>query len=183
MEDKKTEFKFFSVMEWEKEEEYLRNQHKNGWEFEKVKGYGSYHFIKAEPRDMIYKLDYNQDSTDKNSGYIQMFNDCGWEYLQNYMGYSYFRKPASGYNEKQDEIFCDDESRLEMVKKIFIARMVPLLILFFVAILPQILLQSRFDNPVNKGLLIVFEVLLVIYLVVFGIFTAQFYQFYKKMKS
>lgn len=183
MKDKKTEFKFFSIMNWEKEEDYLREQHKKGWEFEKVKGYGSYHFAKTEPADVIYRLDYNPDSFDKNSGYIEMFNDCGWEYLQIYMGYSYFRKKASDYSEKEDEIFCDDESKLEMVKKIFVARMVPLLILFFVGVIPQILLQSRFDDQISKAMVVVFEALFIIYLAVFILFSVQFYQFYKRMKS
>lgn len=48
MENFKTEIKFFSIPEWKKEEKYLREQHKKGW-----------------------------------------------EYLQNYVGYSYFRKAAS----------------------------------------------------------------------------------------
>lgn len=31
MKHTKTEIKFFSVPEWKKEEDYLREQHKNGW--------------------------------------------------------------------------------------------------------------------------------------------------------
>lgn len=44
-----------------------------------------------------------------------MFRDCGWEYVQDYMGYSYFRKPAPA-SERDAEIFCDDASRLEMME-------------------------------------------------------------------
>lgn len=40
MEDKnvKTEFRYFTVPEWEREQRYLQEQHKNGWKFIKVTG-------------------------------------------------------------------------------------------------------------------------------------------------
>lgn len=44
MGDTKIQLKFFSVPEWQKEETYLREQHKNGWEFVRVGGLGVYHF-------------------------------------------------------------------------------------------------------------------------------------------
>lgn len=55
-----------------------------------------------------------------------MFRDCGWEYLQNFVGYSYFRKAASDMDGTEEEIFCDDASRLDMIKRVFSQRMVPL---------------------------------------------------------
>ena len=48
---------------------------------------------------------------------MQLFADCGWEYIQDYVGYSYFRKPAATAG--SDEIFCDDESRREMLREVF----------------------------------------------------------------
>lgn len=95
MKNTKTELKFFSVPEWKKEEQYLHEQHQNGWAFTKVTGVGLYHFQKCEPQDVVYQLDYNPDSAAQKDEYLQMFRDCGWEYLQNYVGYSYFRKPAA----------------------------------------------------------------------------------------
>ncbi len=118
MKNTKTEFRFFSIPEWKKEEAYLRERHKDGWAFVKVDGLGLYHFQKCEPRDIVYQLDYNTDSTNQKDGYVQLFEDCGWEYLQNYMGYSYFRKAASEMD-GTEEIFCDDASRLDMMKRVF----------------------------------------------------------------
>ncbi len=34
-----------------------------------------------------------------------MFEDCGWEYLKEFAGYTYFRKPAEKM-EKEENIFC-----------------------------------------------------------------------------
>ena len=63
MRETKTQLRFFSVPEWQKEEKYLREQHKNGWEFVRVSGLGVYRFKKCAPQDVIYQLDFNADST------------------------------------------------------------------------------------------------------------------------
>lgn len=78
MKNTKTEIRFFSVMQWKKEEEYLKQQHKNGWEFVRLNGLCLYHFQKCEPKDVVYQLDYNPDSISKWKEYLQIFSDCGW---------------------------------------------------------------------------------------------------------
>lgn len=181
MENIKTEIKYFSVPEWKKEENYLREQHKNGWEFVKVNGFCLYHFKKCEPKDVVYQLDYNPDSVSQKDEYIQMFNDCGWEYLQNYVGYSYFRKAASEMDGTEEEIFCDDTSRLDMMKRVFEGRVIPLLVCFFLIIIPQIIAQSRFDTVFNRGFLVFFCVMFVLYLIMFGSFAIPFWKYYKSI--
>lgn len=181
MNDIKTEIKVFSIPEWKKEENYLREQHKNGWEFVSVNGFCCYHFKRCEPKDVVYQLDYNPDSCDKNKEYIQMFNDCGWEYLQNYFGYSYFRKAVSEMNGTEEEIFCDDASRLEMMKRVFAGRMTTLLVVFFLIIIPQMIMQSQINTPANHGLMILFCVLFVIYLGMFISFAIPFWKYYKSV--
>ena len=44
---------------------------------------------------MIYQLDYNQEGMKNQMEYVKMFEDCGWEYLLEFAGYSYFRKPEA----------------------------------------------------------------------------------------
>ena len=68
METKK-QFKWFTIFEYEKEEQYLREMHKSGWKFIKVTGFGVYHFEKCIAEDVVYQLDlqifyqsYQQDS-------------------------------------------------------------------------------------------------------------------------
>lgn len=48
------EHKYFTIVEHEKEQEYLREKQKAGWKFVKVTGLGTYHFEKCEPEDVIY---------------------------------------------------------------------------------------------------------------------------------
>lgn len=178
MKNTKTEIRFFTIPEWKKEEEYLRKQHKSGWKFVKVNGICRYHFQKCEPEDVIYQLDYNDDSTFQRDEYIQMFRDCGWEYLQNYTGYSYFRKKASEMGITEEGIFCDDASRLDMMKRVFRGRMVPLLLIFFLIIIPQIIMQSQVNTPVNHSLMVIFCVMFGIYLGLFIMFAIPFWKYY-----
>ena len=93
METKKVS-KFYSIFEHEKEEKFLRDMHKSGWKFLKVTGFGVYHFVKCQPEDVVYQLDYNQEASSNKGEYIKMFSDCGWDYLLDYAGYSYFRKSS-----------------------------------------------------------------------------------------
>ena len=95
MKETKTCFRFFSIMDYEKEADFLRKMHKKGWKFVKVSLGGFYGFEACEPEDVVYQLDYNPDGVKHQNEYLQMFKDCGWEYMQDFAGYSYFRKPVS----------------------------------------------------------------------------------------
>ena len=182
MKNTKTEFKYFTIAQWQKEEKYLREQHKSGWEFVSVNSIGLYHFRKCEPKDVIYQLDYNPESVTQKSEYIQMFRDCGWEYLQNFVGYSYFRKAASEMNGTEEEIFCDDASRMDMIKRVFRQRMIPLLCPFFAIIIPQMLMQNHLDTPINHALFLIFCILFGLYLALFISFAIQFWKCYKSLR-
>lgn len=176
MKDTKKEFKFFSVPEWEKEQDYLRQKHKEGWKFVKVNGLCMFHFVKCEPEDVIYQLDYNKEGISHKDEYVKMFSDCGWEYLQDYVGYSYFRKPASQMN-GDERIFCDDASRLDMMKRVLIGRMIPLLIIFFCLIIPNMFTMILTGNNLMT---IVYGVMLGLYAVIFLKFGIQFWKQLKK---
>ena len=136
----KKQYKYFSIFNYEKEQEYLREMHKSGWKFVKVSGIGIYHFEECEPCDVIYQLDYNAEGLAHKDDYIGMFRDCGWEYVQDYAGYSYFRKPSAEMA-GNEEIFCDDSSRLEMMKRVFKGRLLPLVVIFSACLIPQFILS------------------------------------------
>ena len=163
-------FRYFNIFEYEKEEKFLREMHKDGWKFIKVKGFGVYHFEKCTPEDVVYQLDYNRDAQKSREEYLQMFADCGWEHLQDYAGYSYFRKPAAEMREDEG-IFCDEESKLMMMERVLKGRMLPLLIIFFCCLMPQCVINITLGNYPIAAL---HGALMGIYLAVF-IFCAKKY--------
>lgn len=176
---KKKETKYFNIMQHEEEQAYLREMHKHGWKFVRVTGIGTYHFEECEPEDVVYQLDYNQEGLSHKEEYVQMFKDCGWEYLQDYCGYSYFRKPAAEM--KEDEgIFCDDSSRLEMMQRVFKVRLIPLLVVFCLLLIPG------FIRTIGEGetlLACVFAALLLAYLGIFIAFSKKCAEYKKKINK
>ena len=170
----KKEFRWFSITEYEKEAEYLRHMHNEGWKFKNVTFPGIYTFEKCDPQDVIYQLDYNKDSVKNQGEYVQMFEDCGWEYLKEFAGYTYFRKPAAQM-EKEENIFCDDQSRLDMLNRIFRGRIIPLLLIFVTLLVNGVL------NMDNTAMTIVYGVLTGIYTLIFLQFAVKYISFRNRM--
>lgn len=160
----KTMVRFFTIADWEKEEAFLREMHRKGWKLRK--GGIIYNFERCEPEDVVYQLDYNQEGRKDKNVYVQMFEDCGWEYIQDFAGYSYFRKPTRTMKENEKAIFCDDASRLEMVRRVIRGRMIPLLIVFLLVLLPGMLWHVY---PINENwpVTFVFGCMVGLYAVVF----------------
>lgn len=181
MKNKQVKIRLFNICQWKQEQEFLRQQHNNGWKFTKLNSLGFYHFERCEPEDVVYQLDFNPEGMAHKVEYIQMFRDCGWEYLQDYAGYSYFRKAVSEMD-GDEEIFCDDSSRLDFMKRVFKGRVIPLIIIFLCIIIPQIFFQSHQGNIYGKiftGMFIAFGVL---YLALFLTFAIQFWKYLKSLK-
>ena len=160
----KKEWRYFSIFNHEKEEEYLRNQHKAGWKFVKVSGLGMYHFEKCQSEDVVYQLDYNQEGLKNKQDYVSLFADCGWEYIQDYVDYSYFRKPALEMS-GDEKIFCDENSRLAMMERVYKGRLIPVLVVFVACLLPQFIINLTSGR---YGLAFVMGGLLAVYAAFFG---------------
>ena len=181
MKKQKKEFKWFTIADYEKEQDYLREMHNHGWCFQKVGGLGIYHFEECEPADVIYQLDYNKQGIAQREEYVQLFEDCGWEYIQDFWGFSYFRK-AIGIMNTEEGIFCDDESRLEFMKRILKGRMTPVLIILFALVIPQLIINCLVGNQsLISFFLGMFIGILVGYLVIFIWYVKQYLRFKEKV--
>ena len=139
MKTHKTVFRYYTIMEYEKEQEWLSRQHRQGWKLTAAAAC-FYRFERCAPEDVVYQLDYNPEGREHQEEYVQLFRDCGWEHVLDNVGYSYFRKPAAQM-QGREEIFCDEASRMEMFRRILCHRMLPLLILLVGAFLPLITME------------------------------------------
>ncbi|MDO4554604.1 MAG: DUF2812 domain-containing protein [Lachnospiraceae bacterium] len=165
MKDRKTQFRYFTIMDYEKEGEYLRQMHKQGWKFTGISGMCFYKFEACEPEDVVYQLDYNEEGISHKEEYVKMFEDCGWEYLMEFVGYSYFRKPVSEMQGNEDGIFCDDNSRWEMLKRVFRGRLIPLILIFCGLVFFSI--RAIIDHGIHSVDTIGFLCIVILYLVIF----------------
>ena len=53
MKDRKIKFRYFTIMEWEKEQDFLRREGLKGWRFTKATLLGIYHFEKCDSQRTI----------------------------------------------------------------------------------------------------------------------------------
>lgn len=168
MADKK-ERKLFVLSEYEEEENYLREMARKGYLLEKVTLPGVYHFRKAEPMDMVYRLDFNPKKKEDWDSYLQMYRDYGWEYLQDLNEYSYFCKPAAE-SEEENEIFSDNASRIDMMDRIYRRKMLPILVILLCCLIPQYILHLNgalaTGTTIAVSVLWVLLILFYVYLIV-----------------
>ena len=152
----KREFRLFTIAEYEKEEAYLARKHREGWRLVTAAMPGWYTFEACEPEEVIYQLDYNSTQGEEKEQYLQMFADCGWEYVDEMNGWRYFRKPLA-QADGDEAIFSSDASRLELLGRVFRTRMLPVLLLFFGVDVPMVaraLAEGFPTRPVERGVLL-----------------------------
>lgn len=162
MNNRKTVIRFFTIADYEEEEFWLRNQHKNGWKLLKMIPPCFFIFEKCTPEDMVYRLDYKNNAETAN--YFQLFGDYGWEYIGQCVGWLYFRKTVSAMNPEQDnEIFSDNESRLDMIDHVVKTRLFPLAIIFLCCVFPNFIRCMEAGAPVAIAGTILFTALTLLY--------------------
>lgn len=185
---KKTKFRFFTIADFELEEAFLRKQHQQGYRFERYIFPGFYRFKACEPEDVVYQLELNNTSLKEQKDYLRLCRDCGWEYITDAVGWSYFRKPAASMD-GQEQIFSDAQSKIEHLKRIYKSRVLPLIIIFLTCLVPQLFLNMERwqSDPSSKrvGLFftIFFGVFFLLYVILFlhmGINLYRLEQKYKK---
>ena len=125
MSETKLKIRFFTIADYIEEEIWLRKMHNEGWKLVKMVPPCFYKFEKCEPEDVIYRLDF-KDNTE-NPDYM-----C--------VGWLYFRKSASAAeNENEGEIFSDNESRIEVIINVLKKRLLPIAVIFLLIVIPYTL--------------------------------------------
>lgn len=175
------EFKLFNIAQYDEEAAYLRSMHRAGWRLVRVSFPGNYYFEQCEPEDVVYQLDYNQAGPEHRDDYLRLFADCGWEYMFDFYGFSYFRKPAAQI-EGEESIFCDDASRLAMVERIFKGRLLPMLLVLPMLLWSTIHLGMDLASPFRTGLFAFMCALIGVYFGVFAWFGSMWLQMKKRME-
>lgn len=153
-------FRLYTIADFEEEEIWLREQAKKGLRFEKMIVPGFYFFEECQPEDVVYRLDFKNGAADAE--YTQMFSDFGWEYAGKCMGWIYFRKPAAEMDsEEEEEIFSDYESKITMLEKVIMRRMLPILVIFLCGVVPY--LFRVVEEAEGIGNLVFFGLLTLLY--------------------
>jgi len=138
--EKKIVYKIFTIADYDREAAYFKKMHSQGWKLKKV-SYSPfliavrYTFEACPPQEMAYQLDFCPIKKAERDSYYQLFDDCGWEHITDFNGFSYFRKAHSEIESNAEfEIYNDAAGKLAMVNRILRLRLVPVLLLLAIHI-------------------------------------------------
>ena len=76
----KVQFRIFTVVDLDKEEEYLHEMHLKGWRY-RTNRFGFFYFEQCQPADVIYHI-YDSRFLRKYKHELQNFRNSGWELLE-----------------------------------------------------------------------------------------------------
>jgi len=147
--------KWFWPWQDEQEEAWLRGMSQKGWHLSSVRLPCTYRFRAGEPRDYVYRLDYQIHKKDDQQDYLQLFHDAGWEHLGQMTAWHYFRKEAK--EGEALEIYTDVESKVAKYQRVLAY------LAFFVVILIAVSHSIWSDIPYSW-----WAICRVIYLLVMG---------------
>ena len=111
----RVEFRIFTILDLDKEEEYLHEMHLKGWRY-RTSCFGLFYFDQCQPDDVIYRI-YDSRFLKKHKHELQDFRNSGWELIER--GYcSILRKPASDIL-SEDQVYMSNNIRLEVMQSRF----------------------------------------------------------------
>ena len=108
----KLQFRMFTIVDLDKEEEYLHEMHLKGWRY-KTSRFGLFYFDQCQPDDVIYCI-YDSRFLKKYKHELQDFRDRGWE-LIGAGSCSIFRKSASDIL-SEDQVYMSNNLRWEVMR-------------------------------------------------------------------
>ena len=76
----RVQFRIFTIVDLDKEEEYLHEMHLKGWRY-RTNRFGFFYFEQCQPADVIYHI-YDSIFLRKYKHELQDFRNSGWELLE-----------------------------------------------------------------------------------------------------
>ena len=74
------QFRIITIVDLDKEEEYLHEMHLKGWRY-RTSRFGFFYFCQCQPDDVIYRI-YDSRFLKKYNHEMQDFRNRGWEWIE-----------------------------------------------------------------------------------------------------
>jgi hypothetical protein len=117
-------YRFFPLWQEEKQTRWLEEMARQGWHLEKVM-LRRYTFLRGEPAEVLYRLDFIRLWGTKRQEYFDLFRDAGWEHVARMGKRHYFRKPDRP-GEARD-IYTDPAGQLGKCRRLALLLLGPLI--------------------------------------------------------
>ena len=111
----KVQFRIFTIVDLDKEEEYLHEMHLKGWRY-RTSRFGFFYFDQCQPDDVIYCI-YDSRFLKKYKHELQDFSNRGWE-LIGAGSCSVLRKSSSNLL-PEDQVYMSNNIRWEVMQSRF----------------------------------------------------------------
>ena len=108
----RVEFRIFTIVDLDKEEEYLHEMHLKGWRYRRSR-FGLFYFDQCQPDNVIYCI-YDSRFLKKYKHELQDFRNRGWELIET--GFCLIlRKPAFD-TLSEDQVYMSKGLRWEVMR-------------------------------------------------------------------
>ena len=108
----KAQFRIFTILDLDKEEEYLHEMHLKGWRY-RTSRFGLFYFDQCQPEDIIYRI-YDSRFLKKYKHELQDFRNRGWELIET-GSCSILRKSSSDLL-PEDQVYMSKTLRWEVMQ-------------------------------------------------------------------
>ncbi|URZ87727.1 DUF2812 domain-containing protein [Floricoccus penangensis] len=109
--------KFFLFWQFDEEEKWLNDMSAQGWQLTEIKR-TKYTFKSCQPNTYIYKLDYLDNSKEKNQEYLNSIQSFGIEKVGQTYNLLYLSMENENSSEQVFELFSDKQYRINFLNKL-----------------------------------------------------------------
>ena len=108
----RVEFRIFTIVDLDKEEEYLHEMHLKGWRY-RTSRFGFFYFDQCQPDDVIYCI-YDSRFLKKYKHEMQDFRNRGWELMG--AGFCSILRKSSSNLLPEDQVYMSKGLRWEVMQ-------------------------------------------------------------------
>ena len=108
----KVKFRMFTILDFDKEEEYLHEMHLKGWRY-RTSRFGFFYFEQCQPDDVIYHI-YDSRFLKKYKHELQDFRNSGWELIE--AGSCSILRKSSSDLLPEDQVYMSKGLRWEVMR-------------------------------------------------------------------
>ena len=108
----KVQFRIFTVVDLDKEEEYLHEMHLKGWRY-RTNRFGFFYFEQCQPADVIYHI-YDSRFLKKYKHELQVFRNRDWELIES--GSCLILRKSSSDILPEDQVYMSKDLKWEVMR-------------------------------------------------------------------